>query len=356
MIPISICVIAKNEEKHMENFLSAIQKHFEGYPYEIILVDTGSSDSTLEIAQKYPVHVFHFTWVNDFSKARNYSISCATNDWILVLDCDEYISRLDYPQLQALIEQSPSSVGKLTIHEHFKMKGLESREVDYIPRLFNRTLFHFESSIHEQVVPLRPEQEYSYYNLPLTVEHYGYDGTEEELAKKSERNRTLLLEALKKEPDNAYLYFQLGREYRSIKEPSKARECFVKAISLNFDYQSEYALALIQQYGLCLLDLKEYKEALNFKNIYNLFSYSAEFVFLMGNIYLANGMLLEALTEFFKATTFETTSAEGINTYLAYYNMGHINELLGETETAIKLFKKCGNFSPALERLRKLGK
>ena len=74
----------------MEVFLSSIQKHMGKYPYEIILIDTGSTDRTVSIAQKYTDKIFSFEWVQDFSAARNYSLGCASNDWILVLDCDEY--------------------------------------------------------------------------------------------------------------------------------------------------------------------------------------------------------------------------------------------------------------------------
>ena len=81
--PISICVIMKNEEKHMEHFLSAITGIFQNYPYELVLVDTGSTDHTIDIARKYTSNIFHFQWINDFSAARNYSLSCASNDWVL---------------------------------------------------------------------------------------------------------------------------------------------------------------------------------------------------------------------------------------------------------------------------------
>jgi len=104
--PISICVIMKNEEKHMDQFLSAIVKGFQNYPYELVLVDTGSTDRTLEIAEKYPCKIYHFDWINDFSAARNFSLSCAENDWILVLDCDEYLTEADPSVLHIMIEKS----------------------------------------------------------------------------------------------------------------------------------------------------------------------------------------------------------------------------------------------------------
>ena len=66
MTPISICVIAKNEEKHMERFLSSIKKYMGDYPHEIVVTDTGSTDKTISIAQKYTDKIFHFEWINDY--------------------------------------------------------------------------------------------------------------------------------------------------------------------------------------------------------------------------------------------------------------------------------------------------
>ena len=75
----------------------------------------------------------------------------------------------------------------------------------------------------------------------------------------------------------------------------------------------------------------------------------------MGLIYLRKGMILEAMTEFLKATSFETARTEGANTFIPTFNMGCVNEVLGEIDTAIALYKKCGNFKPALDRLQDLG-
>ena len=77
--PISVCMIAKNEEKHIEKCLAAIRSHAAGsVELEIIVVDTGSTDRTKEIAARYADKVLDFVWVNDFSAARNYSISQAS--------------------------------------------------------------------------------------------------------------------------------------------------------------------------------------------------------------------------------------------------------------------------------------
>lgn len=93
---------------------------------------------------------------------------------------------------------------------------------------------------------------------------------------------------------------------------------------------------------------------LQFKNIYDEFATTADFVCLMRLIYLRKGMLLEAMTEFLKATTMETARTEGANSFIPLFNMGCINEVLGNINDAVTLYKKCGNFKPALDRLKEL--
>lgn len=87
MLPISVCIIAKNEEEYIGECLKRLSR----FDWEIIVADTGSTDRTVDIARRYTPHVFHFNWINDFSAAKNYAVSQATNDYILSVDCDEYL-------------------------------------------------------------------------------------------------------------------------------------------------------------------------------------------------------------------------------------------------------------------------
>ena len=82
---LSLCMIVKDEESMLANCLKSVN----GYVDEIIVVDTGSSDRTVEIAEEHGAKVFHHQWENDFSKHRNQAIGYASGDWILVLDADE---------------------------------------------------------------------------------------------------------------------------------------------------------------------------------------------------------------------------------------------------------------------------
>lgn len=353
MTPVSICIIAKNEEKHMEDFLASIQKHFSGYPHEIVLVDTGSTDRTVAIAKKYTDKIFFFEWIHDFSAARNFSITCASYDWILVLDCDEYVINLNPNGFTQMVSQYPQAVGVLSRRNHYEMNGTDSVYTDGVERFFNKKYYHYEAIIHEQVRALNG-QPYTRVELPLTVDHCGYSGTPEEMAAKAQRNNDLLIKMLKENPNDPYLYFQIGQSYNMLHDDEKACYYYGKGLEYDVDPEAEYVQMMVIGYGYALLHLERYEEALHFQNIYEEFASTADFVCLMGLIYLRNGLVVQAMKEFLKATSISHVHVEGANSFIPTFNMGCINEVLGDTDTAITLYRKCGNFKPALDRLAEL--
>lgn len=355
MTPISICIIAKNEEKHLPSFLSSIKHHMKNYPHEIIFVDTGSTDSTKKLASDYTNHIFDFEWINDFSAARNFSLSKASHDWVLILDCDEYITDLNPESFQQMMEQYPQGIGMITRLNHYQMNGHDSIYTDQVERFFNRDYFHYEAIIHEQVVSSSPIQT-DKVSIPLTVDHCGYSGTSEELQKKVERNNSLLLKMLEQQPDDSYLYFQLGQSYNAIHDVEKT--CFYYSKGLEFDVnpQVEYVQLMVIGYGYSLLNLQRYEEALQFENIYDEFKFSSDFLFLMGLIYMNNAMFDNAIQEFLNATHNTHSSVKGVNSYLAYYNIGVIYECAGMPEDASKYYKMSGDYEPALAGLERLHK
>lgn len=354
MIPVSICVIMKNEEKHMENFLSAIKKHMGNYPYELVLVDTGSTDRTIEISKKYTDKIFHFDWIGDFSAARNYSISCAKNDWILVLDCDEYIVDFNPAALDWMATNYPKCVGAITRRDHYEINETDTVSSDLVERFFNRKLYHYEAIIHEQVCSFDGQQNYERVDISLTAEHYGYAGSAEELLAKANRNNELLFQMLKEDPTNPYVLFQIGQSYSLIRDYEKACQYFGEGLKYVSDSTLSYVNDMVLGYGNALLRQELYEEALILENIYEDFCHTADFLCLMGTIYLRNNMLLKAMQEYLKATACDIVQEEGSNSYIPLYNMGIINEMLGDTASAIKLYEKCGQFPLALERLSEL--
>lgn len=349
MKPFSICIIAKNEEKSIERCLKSIRN----FDCEILVVDTGSTDRTRQIAMQYASRVLHFDWIDDFSAARNYSIANATYDWVLILDCDEWVQDADPAQFMDYARTYPTYMGRITRKNLSYMDSEKQAYTDMVERFFNRRYYHYEGTIHEQVTPLSP-RELVAFDIPMTVLHSGYIGTKEDLEAKRIRNMTLLTKELEKNPDDPYLYFQMGQEYYCEDDYENAAAYYSKVLTYDLPPTMEYLRMTLQAYGNCLLHLNRIEEALQYENIYDTFADTPDFVFLMGRIYYKSGQPFKALSEFIKATTMDNPRAGGTNTYLSWYYIALIYENMGEFEMSKKFYEKCGDFEPALKRLANL--
>lgn len=123
---------------------------------------------------------------------------------------------------------------------------------------------------------------------------------------------------------------------------------------MDVDPSLDYVQTMVESYGYTLLDLNRALDALNLLGVYKDFSRRADFVFLMGLIYMNNGLFNEAVNEFQKATTMEEFAIDGVNSYKANYNIGVIYECAGYPQKARAAYLKCGDYAPAKVRLRSL--
>ena len=344
---ISICMIVKDEADILEKTLISLSK----YGYEIIIVDTGSKDNTKEIAYKYTDKVYDFKWVNDFSKARNFSISKASEKYILVVDADEVI--LDINKLELEKNLSLKKVGRILRINKYSRNGESFKYSERVNRLFNKSDFEYEGSIHEQLV-LKSKEEYSTYNIPITMEHLGYEESEISRKDKINRNIKLLKIELESKSDDSYILYQLGKSYYMAKGYKEAEEYFNRALDLDLDTKLEYVIDMVESLGYTLINQNKYEDSMKILGIYDEFSNSADFIFLVGLIYMNNGLFNEAIKEFKKAVDIPTCKMEGVNDYLANYNIGVIYECLGKTKDAITFYKRANEYKLAKEGIERL--
>lgn len=358
---LSVCIITKNEERNIERCLACLTS----YDFELIVVDTGSTDRTCEVAGRYTQYIYDFTWCNDFAAARNYAVSKATNEYVMIIDSDEYLEDIDIKQLHTMIEQYPNKVGRIQIKNIFTGDCQERENREWVNRIFSKSKFGYEGRIHEQVVSLDGD-EYDTYRAPVVVLHSGYDLTGEEREKKTQRNIVLLKEELKQlesetnqinaQKQIPYILFQLGKSYYMAKDYVQACEIFSKGLSYDLNPKLEYVIDMVETYGYALLNSGQADTALFFENIYEEFGSSADFQFLMGLIYMNNAYFEEAIEEFYKAAKQKECRCKGVNSYLAYYNIGVIYECLGYVEQAKEFYAKCGRYEPARKQLNLLNK
>jgi tetratricopeptide (TPR) repeat protein len=185
---LSVCMIVKNEAAHLAKCLKSIKQIAD----EIILVDTGSTDHTKDIAAIFGVSVLDFQWVDDFAKAKNFAISKASGEWILSLDADEVISPLDYDALRKLVGKSaPKSVAYTIVTRNYMNRvnavGWMPNDGKYMNeeagygwfpsekvRLFpNHARIRFEYPVHEMVEPALERLGIEIRPCHIPVHHYG---------------------------------------------------------------------------------------------------------------------------------------------------------------------------------------
>lgn len=351
MLPISVCMIARNEESNIEKCLSPLQD----LGAELLIVDTGSTDSTLTLASRHTDRIYHFEWNNDFSSARNYSISKATHDWILAVDFDEYLEQVNIPGLLSFTKEHPAGIGTIIRRNPCSLlSGPKSIMTERVGRFFNKKYHHYEGTIHEQVCPMDGSSPL-YYPLDMSFYHHGYED-EGTLMQKAQRNLALLLDAVSVHPEDPYLLYQTGKCYQVLKDYPKACHYLDLGLSFDLDPALTYVQDMVTAYGYCLLELKEYDAALGLANVYDAFASHADFVFLMGLIYMNNALFEQAIAEFQKAASMPPGNMAGINDYAANYNIGVIYECTGRIPEAVCHYRKCRDYPPALNRLKLLRK
>lgn len=348
MLPVSVCMIAKNEDNHIEECL----KRLRPCRFEIIVVDTGSVDRTVEMAHKYADKVFHFAWCDNFSSARNFSIQQATNDWVLIIDCDEYLENVNLASLEESLSNNKDSVGMITRNNPYTVQGSRSVMSERIGRLFNRKYCHYEGSIHEQVRTL-DGKEPATFQIPLTFYHEGYVA-ESDKRMRATRNLEMLLHDLELKGPSPYIYFQLGQNYISLNDMEKAAHYYKLGLDLDADPNSAFVQSMAETYGYCLIELAKYDLAMSLLDKYEHFSHRADFVYLMGMIYMKKGIYNKAIEEFQKATSLSAYSRKGVNSYRANYYIADIYETMGMPDEAKTYYMKCGDYEPAKRKLKEL--
>ncbi len=232
---LTLSMIVKNEEKYLNDCLESVQ----GVVDEIVIVDTGSTDKTIEIANKFGAKVFHFDWVNDFSAARNFALNNSTGDWILYLDADE-----------RLTPESKSEVLRLTkirkreayycIIDNIDEIGHRASLMAY-PRLFpNKREIRFIGAVHEQIEPALVKNNYLVHKAKIKITHLGYNIEKDEMQLKAKRNLEILLSEFQKTGYSYYAY-QIGQTYGILDNPEDAVFYFKESIkdpSLHHDFIS----------------------------------------------------------------------------------------------------------------------
>ena len=344
-IPISVCIIAKNEEKHIEECL----KRLKPYGFEIVVTDTGSTDRTKEIAAQYADKVLDFAWVNAFSAARNFCVANATYTWILILDCDEYVNSINVKELQGLMRKYPRYVGTIRLKNLTIVNDRKVIASDDVVRFYDRRYYRFVQPVHEQITYMEEEKkgdEMIDFLLPMEVVHHGYALSREEMVKKNERNLALLYHAIESEPDNPYMYFQTAQSERVLRNNDKAIAMYEKMLELNHNVEYAYVEIGIRMLAALYLQTGRKEDALKLMEQYAPVCSSAKFNYTHAVVLRESGNTLKALVLFIKTSILPDADTLGDDLLECYKYIINIYMEMGNGDMAWAFrekFEECAS-------------
>jgi tetratricopeptide (TPR) repeat protein len=219
---LSFCTIVKNEAANLSRCLDSVKPYVD----ELVIVDTGSTDNTIAIAQQYGAKIGTFEWCNDFAAARNEALSMVTGDWVLVLDADEELVVKDPQFRRYLISGAPAIYG-LNRLDLFEVEDIAS---SVHPRLFQKLPgIHYVGRYHEQL--------HTTARIPLTmglldvieIKHYG--NSDANILQKNQTRDIPILEQMRDEEGlDLWRLDCLARKYEKVGQSDKAQECYIEAL------------------------------------------------------------------------------------------------------------------------------
>ena len=216
---ISAAIIVKNEEHNLPRCIKSINSICK----QIVIVDTGSTDKTTQIATSYGTNLFFHKWKNDFSEARNFAIGHCYCDWILYIDADEELV-VDDNLLNILSIDFSDIAGGISVNiNNFLDTNLQTSKKHRFTRLFrNDKNIKFNGKIHEQIADSILQNNYKIFDSNITINHYGYIGKNIE---KELRNKNLLEQTANNDIFNQY---HLANTYFSAEEFDDALNIYTK--------------------------------------------------------------------------------------------------------------------------------
>lgn len=219
-IRLSLCMIVKNEEDSIEQCLKSVVDTVD----EMIIVDTGSTDRTIDICRHFGAKIENFKWNGSFADARNYSIEKATGDWILWMDADEELDETDRAKIREGNHFADYDLITLHLVNYYGEEVDQHKSTDMAhPRLFRNNGLRFKNKMHESLDYSHISKERIGY-LEVKIHHYGYMDPIMKKKGKTGRNLKMLMQQIKDRENEYWAHYYIALEYYNHKEYTKAME------------------------------------------------------------------------------------------------------------------------------------
>ncbi|MBS3976672.1 MAG: glycosyltransferase [Syntrophomonadaceae bacterium] len=340
---ISLCMIVKDEAEHLPRCLNSIS----GAVDEIIIVDTGSSDTTVQVAQQFGAKIYHYQWKHDFSAARNFALDMATGEWLLVLDADEEIPKGEDAKIRSLpLAHSVEAYCFQLINYYGHPELGHDFITDLVCRLFrNRPQYRFKRTLHEQVVDqiIAVAGEGAVKIAPIRIFHYGHLTSTVLKKNKSERNLAIIRHALSEDKDNRFLRYSLGVELLNLGQYANALE----QLELSYQPGQNYTSDLVLKMVICLKELQQFEQGLQLIDQAMIeYPNFTDLQFLKGEIFMEQENYGAAAQAFSSCLTMGEapiyySSTHGMGGYHAHYRLGKALEATGADEQAAASYRQA---------------
>jgi tetratricopeptide (TPR) repeat protein len=241
---VSLCMIVKNEEVHLPSCLGSAADLVQ----EIIVVDTGSTDATPQVAERWGARVYNFPWCDDFAAARNESLRHATGDWIFWLDADDRLDQNNRLRLRTLFAKLPDENVAYLMKYVALDDGAPGRTsaVDHAKLFRNHPQIRWQYRVHEQILPAVARLGGRSRPTDIVIYHVGYQDAVV-ARRKLERSGRLLELDFAEHPQDPVIIFNLGRTYLRLDRVAEAEPLLTRSLC---SLPSELELILCTAYAL----------------------------------------------------------------------------------------------------------
>jgi glycosyltransferase involved in cell wall biosynthesis len=346
---ISLCMIVKNEERVLDACLSSIKPWVD----EIIIVDTGSTDRTVTIAEEHGAKMVHFPWTDSFSEARNVSLEHATGDWIFWMDADDTIPEECGAGMREVVLLAEQGTTGFLMQVHIPPAPDEEGYtiVDHVKLFRNWPQLRFEGRIHEQILESIHRSGGTVERTNLYVVHSGYDHSPEGQVRKRERDWSLLEKDLAERPDHPFVLFNIGMTAYHTREFDRALPPLLRCLEICKPRESITRKVYAMLAG-CYLEKAELTEAQSLiERGLKLFPRDPELLFRGGIVYREAGNL-EAAERCYQTLLqgHETGHIDSIDVsmtgFKAHHNLALIYMDMGRTGEAENQWRAAVHANP----------
>ena len=336
---VSLCMIVRDEEEHLPRCLESVREAVD----EIVIVDTGSTDRSVEIAESFGARVLHEEWRGDFAAPRNTGLDAATGDWILVLDADEEL--IDGARVRGLLHHEGIE-GYCLREVNFigEERGIES-VVNSAFRLFrNRPAYRYSGALHEQIMgTVDPEGGRTTRFVGIEIHHYGYLEPTSRARQKTDRNMAIVMEEVARRPDDSFTLFNAGVEFQRVGRFDEALDYFRRSFQTLPSLKAYYASLLLRNIVATLNAMERWDEALEvLADALSAYPDFTDLHYLQGQIHASRREYRAAVQSFRRAIDLGDHGGDrylaqaGMGSFYSWHALGTLYEMMGDTHEAVR--------------------